>query len=287
MTSQSQIALHIDIQASPKRVFEALTTAEALEAWFSERASVSMKEGRYDFWGRHTPAVPDANAGRHSLRSWEEDRSLSYTWRFRGADTVVALLLEMTAEGTRLSLTHDAPERGEGELSLADFWMLSLENLRRFLRNGAPPLRRDYASPSDILELSLDIEAPPDRVFHGLTDPESLALWMSATVPEVEARVGGAYRYWEGMGPVEVLEIEKDRKLSCRWSFEGYPDSVVTWTLDGSGGRTRLTLVHSGFGREVEDFRTGWLKHLVWLKEMVEQSPSWAPPTLLTTNCRA
>lgn len=284
---KNQIAIHVDIDAAPKRVFEALTSAKALEAWFSERASISRTEERYDFWGRHTPGVPGEAEGRHPILAWDEDKALSYVWRFRDADTVVALGLEGKGDVTRLSLTHDAPERGEGELSLADFWMLSFENLRRYLRNGAPPLRRDYGSRSDVLELSLDIEASPDRVFHGLTDPESLGRWMSATAPEVEARVGGAYRYWDGMGPVKVLDIEKDRTLSCDWSFPGYPDTVVTWTLEGSGGRTRLTLVHAGFGHEMEDFRTGWLKHLVWLKEMTEQGPSWTPPLLLTTDCKA
>jgi hypothetical protein len=52
--------------------------------------------------------------------------------------------------------------------------------------------------------------------------------------------------------------------------------------------------VHSGFGdRDTEDFRTGWLKHVVWMKALVERGDSWVPPSNLAVagdaelRCRA
>src|SRR3989304_1917494 len=139
------IEIAIDVAAPPSRVFEALTRASELERWFTEKAFVSEAEGRFDFWGRHTPGNPARGAGRHRLRAFEPDARLAFGGGLRDKDTTVHIALARATRGTSLKLTHDAPKRGATEISIADFWLLSLENLRRFVEQGAPPVLCDHS----------------------------------------------------------------------------------------------------------------------------------------------
>jgi uncharacterized protein YndB with AHSA1/START domain len=281
-----RIEIAIEVAATPSRVFEALTSTSELERWFSERTFVSETEGRFDFWGRHTPGNPDREAGGHRLRAFDPEKRLAFEWNVREKNTTVDIALEPTSRGTRLTLIHDVPPRGETEISFSDFWLLSLENLRRFVEEGAAPVLNDYASvPRGGVSLVVDIAAPPEAVFRALTRPSDLDLWMTAK-STVEARVGGRMSFgWKSDGPVRILKIVPDEELSYSWAHTNDPETIVTWTLEAPNGRrtsTRLTLVHSGFGeRDTEDFRTGWLKHLSWMKALLERGDSWTPPSNL------
>ncbi len=54
----------------------------------------------------------------------------------------------------------------------------------------------------------------------------------------------------------------------------------MRWELDGSKGRTHLTIVHSGFGaggHRTEGYQLGWMEFLASLKRMHETGPSWVP----------
>jgi uncharacterized protein YndB with AHSA1/START domain len=278
----SRIEIAIEIAAPPSRVFEALTKAPELERWFAEKAFVSAAEGRFDFWGRHTPGNPDRDTGRHFLSKFEPGKCLAFGWRLRGKDTTVDIALAPSDRGTRLTLTHDAPPRGATGISLGDYWLLSFENLRRHIEEGVSPVRCDYSmSPKGGVELAIDIAAPPEAVFRALTTEADLDRWMTAksTVEPVE---GGRMSFgWGSEGPVRILSIVPNQELAYSWEHTGDPETVVTWSLQAPNGRrtVRLTLVHSGFGeRDTEDFRTGWLKHVVWMKALLERGAAWIPP---------
>ena len=197
------IEIAIDVAAPPSRVFEALTRASELERWFTEKAFVSESEGRFDFWGRHTPGNPGRDAGRHRLRAFEPALRLAFEWSLRGKDTTVDIALAPSSRGTSLKLMHDAPPRGVTEISVADFWFLSLENLRRFLEEGKAPVLCDYSTaPKGGAEIVVDIEAPPEAVFRALTHPSDLDRWMTAK-SSVEPVVGGRMSFgWPTDGPV-------------------------------------------------------------------------------------
>jgi hypothetical protein len=55
---------------------------------------------------------------------------------------------------------------------------------------------------------------------------------------------------------------------------------VVTWTLEESGGKTRLTLAHSGFAtdRHSDAEWGGWLNYLGLIRSLVEFGLDWLPP---------
>jgi len=125
---------------------------------------------------------------------------------------------------------------------------------------------------------------PPKEVFTGLIDPQQLERYL-ADKATVEPRVGGKIDFgWEGgqgrakggcHGPIKILELEPDHKLSYSWLFQ--EETVVTWVLEDSEGGTRLTLVHSGFGkdRSTDDYTCGWWKFINSLKSMLEIGESW------------
>ena len=44
--------------------------------------------------------------------------------------------------------------------------------------------------------------------------------------------------------------------------------------------------MHSGFAdeRDTEDFRTGWLKHIIWMKATIEKGEGWSAPELVSAD---
>ncbi|HUG13379.1 MAG TPA: SRPBCC domain-containing protein [Thermomicrobiales bacterium] len=271
----------VTIDATPEDVFRALTESDQLNEWFSEHSDIALDDGRYDFWGRHTVGAPEREEGRHTIETLEHGRRLVYRWRLSGQDSTVDIRLAPVGGGVELSLRHDGlTPRALHRTSLYDFWSLALENLRAWCERGQIGSRPDFAlSPLADAVASVQIEAPAEEVFDALLDPAQIGRFAGGEQPVVERRRGGRYSFgWEGGGPIKILEIVPNERLAYSWSH-GDPETVVTWTLEGSGGGTRLTLVHSGFApdQEREDYRIGWLHFLNRIKHMVEQGPEWRP----------
>ena len=102
---------------------------------------------------------------------------------------------------------------------------------------------------------SITIDAPRDRVWAVLTDPDAAREFMFGTELETDWSVGGPIRWrgvWEGR-PYEdhgvILEFEPGRRLvNTHFSPLGGEDDVpenhhtLTWTLDDADGGTLLTL---------------------------------------------
>ena len=250
-----------ETDASPARVYRALTAE--LDRWLADSAAVDTAAGAYDFWGPHVFEAPDRDAGRHELLSHEPDRLLRFGWHVRGADT----------DGTHVEVTHvGVPQRPQEAASLDDVWKLALENLRRWCEHGEPPVQVDFSrDPVGEARAEIVMDAPPEAVFETLTDPDRVREWCGGDA-EIELRVGGRYSFgWEGGGPVEIIDLAAPSRLAYTWAYPPEPESVVTWELEGSGGRTRVTVMHTGFGdRGVADYETGWTGFLVTIRNQVE-----------------
>jgi uncharacterized protein YndB with AHSA1/START domain len=106
---------------------------------------------------------------------------------------------------------------------------------------------------------TVEIAAPPERVFRALTSKEVVSWWVRPGVFDTrewtgDVRVGGRWRTsgvargepyaLEG----EYLEVDPPRKLVQTWLRVGAsgPPSVVTYRLDPVAGGTLVTLRHSG-----------------------------------------
>lgn len=283
-----KIQAQLLIAATPKAIFQALTKADELMKWFSEHADISLSEKRYDFWGRFTPEVPDRNQGRHPLLTVQSDRQLKFGWKVRGTETTVEFSLEPQGQNTKLTLLQEGlPQRQTSQYSFADFWDVSLENLRSWAERKTVGERCDFSVPKrGNVRLSIDISAPRETVFETLVNPEQLERYI-AEKATVEPRVGGRYSFgWKNDGPIKILDLVPNEKLSYSWVYKDEPETVVMWTLEGSGGKTRLVLVHSGFApdRVSEDYGTGWLGFLNRIKALVESGVEWKPATYAATD---
>ena len=244
------------INASPHDIYSALVSGDELTQWFAEYADVSLEDERYDFWGKLTPGTPAREAGRNTLLRYEKDQELKFSWTFRGKDTHVSIQLSEQGPGTMLKLVHfGLPTRKQGKFAVSDYWMLCLENLRQWVERRAASVQCDFSRIQvGGIKLAVDIDAPSNEVFKTLVDSERLDRYMGRN-SDVKAEVGADYEIgWGDEGPAKILEIEQDKKLTYSWEYPDTPETVVTWTLEGSGGSTRLTLVHSGFAEyRVED----------------------------------
>ena len=91
--------------------------------------------------------------------------------------------------------------------------------------------------------------------------------------------MGGAYDFGWDHGPMRILELEPERRLSYSRRRPGDPDTVVTWELEGSEGRTRLTLVHSAFtdAGSADGYDVGWAAFRTSFKRMQELEGRWRP----------
>jgi uncharacterized protein YndB with AHSA1/START domain len=130
-------------------------------------------------------------------------------------------------------------------------------------------------------DMALDLEATPEDVWTALTDAGELVRWFPLSA-SVTPGPGGAVRWaWDEAWPwtfrIDAWEPRRRLRLlheSYRpFDAEGQPlpgspaaaaPVAVEFTLEGSGGGTRLRLVHSGFGPgaewddEFEGISHGW-----------------------------
>lgn len=279
------LAISVRIAAPPAMVYRALVDGGALRGWLAEHAEVSVAEGRFEFWGRYTP---QGEPGRQHLLAVEPGRLLWFAWTLDGVETAVEITLAPDGERhTVLALSQTgaptleemmAPAgRRDGLHTLHTFWGLALANLAAYAEGRELMPHCDFRTDrANEIRVELTIGAPPEEVFASLIDPARIARWFGWQA-EVEPWVGG--RMTLGADG-KIFELEPGRTL-------GYADTdgtVVRWELAGSGGKTHLTFVHSGFTDDERDsvaqHEAGWLGGLAELKRMHELGDEYHPRTV-------
>lgn len=109
----------------------------------------------------------------------------------------------------------------------------------------------------DTIEREITIEAPVERVWSLITEPEHIAGWFGDGGAEVDLQPGGAMALtWSKHGTVlcEVVAVEAPRRFAYRWVPGGINvpitqenSTVVEFTLAPQGDGTLLRVVESGF----------------------------------------
>ena len=110
-----------------------------------------------------------------------------------------------------------------------------------------------------LIVATVEIAAPPERVFKALASKEICEWWVRPGVFDTrewtgDVRAGGR---WRASGIArgkpytlegEFLEVDPPRKLVHTWQIAGAPGtpSTVSYLLEKLEGGTRLTLRHSG-----------------------------------------
>src|ERR1051326_6743448 len=124
-----------------------------------------------------------------------------------------------------------------------------------------------------LIVASVEIAAPPERVFQALTSKEICDWWVRPGIFDTtdwtgDVRVGGRWRasgIAKGRPYVlegEFLEVDPPRKLAHTWRGVGAlgAPTTVTCVLEPFDGGTRVTLRHSGIAppEMCENICIGW-----------------------------
>jgi len=268
------LRLRAVVPAPPKVVYEALTDPAALRVWLAEHADVDLP-GTYEFWGRFTPD----GAEPHQRVLHVDERTIRFAWTVEGVESTVEFELAEDEDGTLVTLSQsDLPSFAEvladeagARGALSTFWSLAIANLADYLAGRELTPKCDFTS--NELRASVVIDAAPEQVFDSMTQSEQFARWFGANV-DIEPYVGGRFAmggFELDPGGAKFVEFEPGRKATLRFA-DGMTDS---WELEGSDGKTRLTVVESGFDPANPPYPgwTGWLGGLVDLVDRQFTAP--------------
>ncbi|HET9261994.1 MAG TPA: SRPBCC family protein [Vicinamibacterales bacterium] len=143
------------------------------------------------------------------------------------------------------------------------------------------------------IDRSIEIQAPPERVWRALTSRAELSEWFQV---KIDGEIVPGREIWmtsvhpEHAGQrfrVLVTEMIPSRRLVWRWhpgevdpavDYSKEPLTTVTFTLEPSGPGTRLSVAETGFdeislarrAKVHADNAQGWAEVLVWLQKYVE-----------------
>jgi uncharacterized protein YndB with AHSA1/START domain len=293
--AEFDLRLRAVVPASLKDTYEALTDPAALRVWLAEYAEVDLP-GRYEFWGRFTPD----GAQPHQRVLHVDERTIRLAWTVDGVQTTTQIEVAEDEDGTLVTLSQsDLPsfedilaDKAGARGALQTFWSLAIDNLADYLAGRAPTPKCDFTSSE--LHTSVVIDAAPEAVFDSMIQPEVFAKWFGAHV-DIEPHLGGRF----AMGGFEVdpggakfVEFEPGRKAALRFA----DGETTTWELEGSDGKTRLTMMHSGFDPANPPYPAwgGWLSGIAGLRryhELPHQRSIWRrieiaglPAGILTTG---
>jgi uncharacterized protein YndB with AHSA1/START domain len=129
---------------------------------------------------------------------------------------------------------------------------------------------------------SIEIEAPIGRVWEEITRTDGVQRGMFNCLMEAELSPGGRLRYRSVSGAHcfvwgETLEIEPPTRWVTTFAFSGMDEAMtrVEWTLEETGpGRTRVTVLHSGFPAENKTYkgvRKVWPQILGRFRDVLEK----------------
>jgi uncharacterized protein YndB with AHSA1/START domain len=258
------------MDAPLKDVHQALTDAGALRAWLAEHAEVELPD-RYAFWGRYTPE----GDAPHQRLLHVDDHTLRLSWLLDGEDTTVEIVLEEDGAGaTVLSLSQshfdfqDALSGATIRGVLQTFWCQALSNLADYVQGREIGPKIDFTTAD--LRGEVDIAASMEEVYDSLVDSAKASSWFGYPM-EIEPYEGGRV----GMGglennphPAKIIDLDPGRLVSVDWG----PSGITSWELEGSGGRTRLTFVQSGFDATRPPYAAwgGWLAGVAELRRFHE-----------------
>src|SRR5688500_5669776 len=112
------------------------------------------------------------------------------------------------------------------------------------------------------IDRTIEIAAPPERVWRALTDPRELSDWFQVTI-DGEIRAGNevwmtsTHKGYEGQRfAVEFVELTPPRRMVWRWhpgavdaavDYSREARTTVTFTLEAAGRGTRLSMAETGF----------------------------------------
>lgn len=127
-------------------------------------------------------------------------------------------------------------------------------------------------------DFTIMVDAPVEEVWRALTEGEKIQQWFAPEAKVEPGEGGSVLLSWgpgmEGKAPITIWE--PGRRFGWTEHADTANPRVVEFHLEAEGGRTRLRLVHSGFGAgadfdtEYDSTHGGWLTFLAALRFLVE-----------------
>jgi uncharacterized protein YndB with AHSA1/START domain len=145
------------------------------------------------------------------------------------------------------------------------------------------------------IDRTTEINAPPERVWRALTSAEELSAWFQVRVegaiaPGSEVWMTSTHAQHTGVRfLVRFTTMIPPHRLAWQWhpgavdpnvDYSHEPWTTVTFTLEPSGGGTRLTVSETGFdaislarrAKVYQDNSQGWTEVLGWLQRYVHEA---------------
>lgn len=143
------------------------------------------------------------------------------------------------------------------------------------------------------IDRTIEIKAPPERVWQALTTAPELSAWFEVTI---EGDIASGNEVWmtsvhaqsSGMRfRVFFVEMTPPRRFVWQWypgavdasvDYSREPRTTVTFTLEPDGAGTRLSVAETGFdeisltrrAKVYSDNSGGWTEVLGWLQRYAE-----------------
>jgi uncharacterized protein YndB with AHSA1/START domain len=209
-----------------------------------------------------------------------DERTIRLAWTVDGVETTTQFELAEDEDGTMVTLSQtDLPSFADvladtagARGTLSTFWSLAIVNLADYLAGRELTPMCDFTSSE--LHASTVIDAAPEQVFDSMIRPDVFRKWFGANV-DIEPYVGGRFAmggFELDPGGAKFVEFVPGRKAALRFA----DGETTSWELEGSDGKTRLTIVHSGFDPANPPY-TGWAGWLSGLAELrrYHELPRW------------
>jgi uncharacterized protein YndB with AHSA1/START domain len=145
------------------------------------------------------------------------------------------------------------------------------------------------------IDRTIDISAPPDRVWRALTTAEGLSAWFKV---RIEGEVAADTEVWMTSTQPEYADQRFRVRFTTmtaphRFAWEWHPGAVdpavdysreprttVTFTLEAIAAGTRVTVSETGFdkidlarrAKVFGDNSQGWAEVVIWLQRYAEQA---------------
>jgi uncharacterized protein YndB with AHSA1/START domain len=264
------------IAAPRERVWQAITEPEQIPQWFlpvtfalpmkrDDAGTLLLSMGEMDV----AFAVLEGMDPPHQMTSRSlPDRLLAATYTLEEERDGTQITVKMTGfEALTDEARHDRLQVSGAA------WEKALENLRAYVTGVARPYPLASVAPlfgfwregkeKIVIERSVWINAPRERVWTAITDPAQVEQWFAPGTTFKSTGAGvGARLYVENPETgaemyVQVLEVvDPPKQLVTRALPEpGETSTTTDWRLQEENGGTRLTLIFSGYELMPDDTR--------------------------------
>jgi len=110
--------------------------------------------------------------------------------------------------------------------------------------------------------LSEVFNAKPSEIYKAWLSSEGHSA-LTGSPAKVNGKIGGEFSAWDGYIFGSTLELKPDQRIVQAWRTSEFPDeapdSHLEVLLEGTAGRTKVTLVHSDMPEDqVDSYKQGW-----------------------------